>query len=153
ILVFFVLVLIGLVVVMYIAPIAQKQFSNLVDNIPKMVAWAQELIAYWQTNQITLPEQVNDAIDHFTDNLQSYIEVGAHYLSGYLAQLISFITSPVLSPFFLLFMLKDGEKLVPFVTQILEKKKPDNLKILLKKIDDTLTAYIQGQVLVSFCVG
>lgn len=153
ILVFFVLVLIGLVVVMYIAPIAQKQFSNLVDNIPKMVAWAQELIAYWQTNQITLPEQVNDAIDHFTDNLQSYIEGVANYLFGFIGQLISFITSLVLIPFFLFFMLKDGEKLVPFVTQILEKKKADNLKILLKKIDETLTAYIQGQVLISFCVG
>src|SRR5699024_11571456 len=51
------------------------------------------------------------------------------------------------------FMLKDGENLVPFVPQILEKKKTDNLIILLKNIDETVTAYMQGQVLVSFCVG
>src|SRR5699024_3888244 len=54
---------------------------------------------------------------------------------------------------FLFFMLKDGDKLVPFITQVFEKKKADNIRNLLGKIDDTLTAFIQGQLIVSFFLG
>ena len=56
-------------------------------------------------------------------------------------------------PFFLFFMLKDGEKLVPFITQIFKKKKADNIRSLLSKVDAVLGSFIQGQLIVSFVVG
>ncbi|AVR00639.1 AI-2E family transporter [Oceanobacillus iheyensis] len=152
-LVFFVLILLGYLVWIYIAPIAQNQFKNLIDNIPKMVDWAQGMITYWQSNQTMIPEQVDTAISNFTDNLQSHIENVLNYLFGFIGQLISVIAALVLVPFFLFFMLKDGDRLIPFVTQIFSKKKAKNLRSLLGKIDDTLTAFIQGQLIVSFAVG
>lgn len=152
-LVFIVLILLGYLVWIYIAPIAQSQFKNLIDNIPKMVNWAQDMITYWQSNQTMIPEQVDTAISNFTDNLQSHIENVLNYLFGFIGQLISVIAALVLVPFFLFFMLKDGDRLVPFVTQIFSKKKAKNLRSLLGKIDDTLTAFIQGQLIVSFAVG
>src|SRR5690625_959085 len=60
ILVFILLLLIGIVIIRYIAPIAQSQFINLMDNIPKMVAWAQDLISYWQSNQTAITKEVNE---------------------------------------------------------------------------------------------
>jgi predicted PurR-regulated permease PerM len=152
-LVFIVLILLGYLVWIYIAPIAQNQFKNLINNIPKMVDWAQDMITYWQSNQTMIPEQVDTAISNFTDNLQSHIENVLNYLFGFIGQLISVIAALVLVPFFLFFMLKDGDRLVPFVTQIFSKKKAKNLRSLLGKIDDTLTAFIQGQLIVSFAVG
>lgn len=152
-LVFLVILLFGFFIWMYIAPIAQKQFLNLAESIPNMVDWAQELISYWQSSQIIIPEQVNDAINNFTNNLQSHIEDLLNYLFGFIGQLIGFITSLVLVPFFLFFMLKDGEKLAPFITRIFSMKKAENIRGLLGKMDETLTAFIQGQLLVSFCVG
>ncbi len=152
-LVFIVLILLGYLVWIYIAPIAQNQFKNLIDNIPKMVNWAQDLITYWQSNQTMIPEQVDTAISNFTDNLQSHIENVLNYLFGFIGQLISVIAALVLVPFFLFFMLKDGDRLVPFVTQIFSREKAKNLRSLLGKIDDTLTAFIQGQLIVSFAVG
>src|SRR5699024_2734846 len=89
----------------------QKQFSNLIDNVPAMVNVVQDLISYWQANQTVIPEEVNQAIDKFTQNLQSYLENIMSYLFGFISQLISFIASIILIPFFLFFMLKDGEKL------------------------------------------
>lgn len=152
-LVFLVILLIGFFIWMYIAPIAQKQFINLAENIPKMVDWAQDLVSYLQSSQFIIPEQVNDTINNFTDNLQSHIENFLNYLFGFIGQLIGFITSLVLVPFFLFFMLKDGEKLAPFITRIFSEKKAKNIRSLLAKMDETLTAFIQGQLLVSFCVG
>lgn len=152
-LIFLLLIIIGFIVVMYIAPIAQHQFINLMNNIPKMVSWAQDIIAYWQSNQTVIPREINDAITHFTDNLQTYIENALNYIFDFIGGLISFITSLVLVPFFLFFMLKDGDKLVPFITHIFEKKKANNIRNLLHKVDFTLASFIQGQLIVSFILG
>src|SRR5699024_3615513 len=151
--VFLLLIFTGFLITTYIAPIAQTQFLNLVDNIPKMVEAVQDLIYYWQANQTVIPDEVNKTINNFTNNLQSHLENVMSYLFGFISQLISFIAAIVLVPFFLFFMLKDGEKLVPHITQIFEKKKAENIRNLLHKIDVTLTAFIQGQLIVSFCVG
>src|SRR5690625_4851089 len=49
--------------VLYIFPIAQKQFENLVENIPKMVKSSQNLIVLLQSYDIVIPEQIDEAID------------------------------------------------------------------------------------------
>lgn len=151
--VFIILLLFGFFIIRYIGPIAQSQFNNLIDNMPKMIHWAQDLIAYVQSSQIAIPEQVDEAISNFTDNLQGYAESVLNYLFGVIGQLIGFITSIILVPFFLFFMLKDGEKFIPFVTRIFSKKKAKNIQSLLHKVDETLTSYIQGQLIVSFILG
>ncbi len=153
ILVFLVLILLGVFVYMYIAPIAQQQFRNLIDNVPTMVNWAQDMISLWQSNQTAIPAEIDKAINNFTNNLQSHIDSVLNYLFGFIGQLIGFVTALVLVPFFLFFMLKDGEKLVPFITQIFSKKKAENIRSLFVKVDGTLTAFIQGQLIVSFAVG
>jgi predicted PurR-regulated permease PerM len=152
-LVFILLIALVTLFIVYIFPIAQNQYNNLVNNIPNMVKGANNLIALLQTNQIVIPEQINDAIQSFMNNLQSHVEDMVSYLFSIISNLISFVASLVLIPFFLFFMLKDGEKLVPFITQIFEKKKADNIRSLLGKIDVALTSFIQGQLIVSFCVG
>ncbi|WP_163969441.1 AI-2E family transporter [Oceanobacillus halotolerans] len=152
-LVFLLLILIAFFVILYLSPILQRQFSNLMANVPSMIRGVENFINYWQANQIVIPEEVNNAISDFTNNLQTYLENFISHLFGFIGQLISIIASIVLIPFFLFFMLKDGEKLVPYITQIFEKKKADNIRTLLQKIDEVLTAFIQGQLIVSFCVG
>lgn len=152
-LVFLLILLIGFLFVMYIFPIAQQQFNTLMNNVPKMVRSAENFITSFQSGQITIPDQVNDAINNFTTNIQTYIEDIMSRLFGFIGYIISFVTSVVLIPFFLFFMLKDGDKLIPFITQIFEKKKANNIRSLLSKIDEALTAFIQGQLIVSVCVG
>nr|WP_072891127.1 AI-2E family transporter [Ornithinibacillus halophilus] len=151
--VFGVLILVGYVFAIFIAPVARDQFERLVDNIPGMVNGTQNFINYWHDNQAFIPDQVIETINDITSNLQTYIEHFMTFLFGFVSQLIGFIFSIVLIPFFLFFMLKDGDKFIPFVTQIFSKKKANNLSSLLNKIDKTLTAYIQGQLIVSISIG
>lgn len=152
-LVFLLLISLIALFVLFIFPHAQKQFTNLVDNIPKMVDAALKFINQFQTNQFVIPEQIDDAIQNFMNNIQTYLENVMSYLFGFIGQVITVVTSIVMIPFFLFFMLKDGHKLVPFITQILDEKKAKNVRSLLKKIDITLTGFIQGQLLVSFILG
>lgn len=152
-LVFLLLVLLGFLFVIYIFPIAQKQFYNLMEYVPRIIESAQGYITSFQSGQIMIPDQVQEAIDNFMNNIQNYTETVMTKLFGFIGYIITFVTSLVLIPFFLFFMLKDGDKLVPFITQIFDKKKAENIRALLSKIDDALTAFIQGQLIVSFCVG
>ena len=152
-LIFLVLIGIFTLITMYIAPIAKNQFDNLIHNIPVMVDWAKDLITYFQENQTIIPDEVNQAIDNFTDNLQGYAENIVNSIFGFIGQLITIIMSVVLIPFFLFFMLKDGEKLIPFITQIFSKKKSENIHLLLTRVNYVLASFIQGQLLVSFFVG
>lgn len=153
--VFLLLTGVGTLIVMYIAPIAQNQFNTLMKNIPKMVDWAQAFIMDTgpSANNNFIFEKIHEGIDHFKANTEVYLENTANYLFGFIGQLIGIIMSLVLIPFFLFFMLKDGEKLIPFISQIFSEKKARNLKSLLGKIDTTLTAFIQGQLIVSFLLG
>src|SRR5699024_5470689 len=153
ILVFLVLIIIGSLISTYIAPIAQSQFANLVANIPKMVDWAQQLINYWQANQTIIPDEVNQTSNNFAENMQTHIQRVHNYLFGVIAWLLSFIAPLVLVRHVLFFMLNYRDKLVPFITQIFSKKKADNIRSLLHKIDDTLASFIQGQLIVSFVLG
>src|SRR5690625_7538716 len=87
------------------------------------------------------------------NNIQVYVENSVSYLFGFITHLVTLVASLFLIPFFLFFMLKDGDKLVPFITQIFKKKKADNIKSLLSKIDIVLTAFIQVQLIVRFFLG
>src|SRR5699024_11480951 len=100
-----------------------------------------------------ISDEVKKTINNFAENMLTHIESVFNYLFGFIGQLISFIAALILVPLFLFFMLKDGDKLVPFITQIFSKKKADNNRSILHKIDDTLTSFIQGQLIVSFVLG
>ncbi|HLS61215.1 MAG TPA: AI-2E family transporter [Virgibacillus sp.] len=152
-LVFLILTCLLFLFILYIFPIAQHQIENLIHNIPKMVKGTQNLILSLQSNQIIIPEQIDDAINDFMNNIQVYVENAISYLFGIITHLVTLVLSLFLIPFFLFFMLKDGDKLVPFITQIFKKKKADNIKRLLGKIDVVLTGFIQGQLIVSFFLG
>jgi predicted PurR-regulated permease PerM len=151
--VFILLIAVGYIFTMFVIPIAQDQFARFIKNMPAMVSGAQEVIDYIKQNQKIIPQEVYKTIDDIMANLQSYIESFMTFLFSFISQVVGFVFALVLVPFFLFFMLKDDEKFVPFVTQIFEPKKASNLRSLLHKIDQTLSAYIQGQLLVSLSIG
>nr|WP_028784193.1 AI-2E family transporter [Thalassobacillus devorans] len=153
--VYLVLILTGYIITQFIAPIAQQQFSRLIDNLPKMLDSVQQFIVYWQNNQSLLPAQISEAIkpENIMNNVEKYSESVTTALINFLSYLVSFIFALVLVPFFLFFLLKDGEKLVPFIRQYLNKRVGESFARLAKSVDHTLQAFIQGQLLVSFFVG
>ncbi|WP_047980937.1 AI-2E family transporter [Ornithinibacillus contaminans] len=151
--VFILLIAVGYIFTMFIIPIAQDQFTRFIKNMPAMISGAQDVIDYLEDKQNIIPEEVYQTIDDIMANMQTYIEGFMTFLFGFISQLVGFIFSLVLVPFFLFFMLKDDAKFIPFVTQIFEDKKASNLRSLLRKIDHTLSAYIQGQLLVSLSIG
>ncbi|MFD1064582.1 AI-2E family transporter [Oceanobacillus locisalsi] len=153
------LVIIGAIAlfILFIWPIARDQFERLMESIPGMVNMVEGWINYWQSNIALVPDQVINAINNFANDIPGHIESVLNNVFGFLGtfigQLVSIVAGIILIPFFLFFMLKDGEKLVPFILQFFSKKKAANLHGLLSKINHVLSSFIQGQLLVSFAVG
>lgn len=137
----------------YIAPIVQEQVSTLIDLAPFIFQSAQEWIIYWQENRSALPEQLDDQITNFTDQLGTYAENFTTGMLNFITSLFSFLFSFVLTPFFLFFMLKDGHKLVPYLTQFMSDRKSNSFERLAGNVHHTLASFIQGQFLVSCFVG
>src|SRR5699024_11765670 len=94
-----------------------------------------------------------NTITNVTNNFQKYIENIFNYIFDFIGGLIISVTTLILVSLFLSFMLNEGEKILPFITRIFEKKKAENIRSLLSKIDHTLASFIQGQLIVSFILG
>jgi len=156
-LVFFVILVIISLVVMYLWPMVQRQVTNLIDNFPRMVSMVEQFINSLQEDYTNIPDQITDTINDFINEIPSLLNNVLDnlfgILGGVIGQVISIVAGIVMTPIFLFFMLKDGEKLLPFILQIFKKEKASNIRSLLKKIDDVLSSFIQGQLLVSVCVG
>ncbi|MRH44031.1 AI-2E family transporter [Aquibacillus halophilus] len=153
IIVFLLIIAVGFFVVNFIAPIVQKQFTRLTDNIPAMVTAVQDIIDYWQENQNIIPPQLENSINNITDNLDTYVEDITSFLFNFFGQIFGVVFSFFLIPFFLFFMLKDSDKLIPFISKFLSKPKAASFKRLMNDINSTLASFIQGQFIVSLCIG
>lgn len=152
-LIFLLLIFVGYLITQFIAPIAQQQFTALASNLPVMIDMVGDTISYWQTNQGIVPPEFNNAIQNMIDNLQGYLQEASKIIINIISSLIGFVFALVLVPFFLFFMLKDGDKLVPFIKQFLNKKVGKSFEKLAGSIDHTLQSFIIGQATVSVVVG
>lgn len=152
-LIFLLFIFIGFIITQFIAPIAQEQFTKLVNNIPDMAEMLGETITYWQQNQDIIPSQFDSTIETVTQNLQTYLQDASKVIINVVSQLVGFVFALVLIPFFLFFMLKDGDKLIPFIKQFLNDRAAKSFDKLARSVDYTLNAFILGQMTVSIVVG
>lgn len=151
--IFLLFIFVGFLITRFIAPIAQEQFTKLVDNIPAMAEMLSETVTYWQQNQDIIPSEFNNTIDNVAQNLQTYLQDAPKIIINVVSQLIGFVFALVLIPFFLFFMLKDGDKLIPFIKKFLNERSAQSFEKLARSVDYTLNAFILGQMTVSIVVG
>ncbi|WP_404403296.1 AI-2E family transporter [Jeotgalibacillus malaysiensis] len=152
---------IGLIVGLFflIGPPLSRQFNSLVDNIPsifnELSAMTMNLVqSDWFKN---LQEQQDFSIQDITDRVASTLQGSLDSIGSNLMSIIGVITNIaivlVTIPFVLFYMLKDGQKLPErFLRFTPEEFRPEGRKVL-QDMDIALSSYIQGQLIVSFCVG
>ena len=155
------LAIIGLIIglIFLIGPKLQEQFNGLVGNIPAISLQIQKWVMLMTEKDWFLRFQENDflSIEKFT----TYFEQNAKQLAqdvglkitgmfGFIANMVMVLA---LIPFVLFFILKDGKQAPLFLMKILPKKHQGEAENILKDMDEALSSYIQGQLIVSLCVG
>lgn len=149
------LIICGLItlIVKLIGPIIQEQFQQLIDNIPLMISAVENAITYWQQNQEFIPQYVKDFVNQFTGRLEQIFSATGVFVTEMIGSIFSFVFTIVVVPFILFYLLNDREKFIPSVRRFFPETRRDEIEHVLKDMDRALASYIQGQLIVSTCVG
>ena len=158
------LVFLGLVTLFLflIGPVIQAQIMNLVESAPALFNELNKLIIEVEESDWFQNFMASDAADDFsiealTEDLTDYMSDAFDFIAGNIAGFFGAVTNFVLVliivPFMLFFMLKDGDRLPAQVFRFLPEKQQEEGRRILMDMDDKLSSYIQGQIIVSICVG
>lgn len=141
------------VIIRFIAPPIAEQIENLINQIPTLQHEIQYIINFALDQMERLPADVTDRINKM---VQSMSDSTADILSNSFSYLTSFISTLfllIMVPFFLIYMLKDHERFIPFIAKLFKGDRKIFIVDLLKDLNHTVQSYIQGQVTVSIILG
>ncbi len=100
-----------------VGPPIIQQVNKLIENAPQIINESTVFIIDLLEKAGSLPKWLNDAIDSLKDTLTDLPTEFGKWVVTFIQSIFSGALVIVLTPFFLIFMLKDHEKLIPFVTQ------------------------------------
>lgn len=133
-----------------IGPPVTNQVNQLVENAPKITEEINEMTNYVLKQKHELPESLEESIDSAAASIQSIAVKFGKWIVQFIQSFLQAMFLLVLVPFFFIFMLKDHEKLAPFVYGFFTGKQRIWVQKTISDIDNVLRSYIQGQLLISF---
>lgn len=142
-----------------VGPILQKQMMNLIDNMPMLFNELRVKIIELQDSQwfAQFQESERFSIQELGENIYAVLMSSFEFVTKNITGLVGTITNTVLTivliPFILYYILKDGDKVPGKILGLFPKKQQIEGQKILKDMDTALSSYIQGQLLVSLCVG
>lgn len=140
-----------------IGPPLKVQVENLAKDMPQMIEVSKEKVIEL-SKQPWIDQQMKDIKwDEILAPLTEYLKNGLLQIGSNLAAFFKVITNIlvvfVTVPFILYYMLKEGERFPAYLLRLLpEKEREQGLKVL-GEMDQALSSYIKGQILVSVFVG
>ena len=142
-----------------IGPPLQKQVNSLVENTPTIVNEMRDILIELQQNEYVARFQQDERFSieelsaRFAENLNDYLAKLGSNIVNVIGAITGFVILLVLIPFVLFYMLKDGERLPEQVIRYIPSAHETEGRNVLRDMDVALSSYIQGQIIVSACVG
>ncbi|TYR80801.1 AI-2E family transporter [Priestia megaterium] len=146
--------------IVFLYPIIQEQLISLANYLPGLAKDVMSLINDLQHSPLTarFAEEATkvDLEQRLTDMLGNLGEMATTIGTSTL-KVFDFLTSTIVVlvtvPFVLFYMLKDGENLPKRIVKLTPKKYRYDVQAILSKMNAGLSAFIQGQIIVSMFVG
>lgn len=137
------------VAIAIVGPPITKQVNNLIENAPMIIQEANNFTIQLLKETGSLPSWLKDSIDSATESINAITVQFGKWIVTFVQSIIQGTLILVLVPFFLFFMLKDHEKFLPFVQQFFSGETKKWITKTLLDIDEVLSLYIRGQILIS----
>src|SRR5699024_2000997 len=147
------LVFVIMLFISIVAPLVTDQINNLIRNMPYIQREVQNAVDYALQQRDRLPDNISQKINDSIESISGIVTDMLSNLFGYISSLVSTLFLLILVPFFLIYMLKDHERFIPFIAKPFRGRTKWFVVNLCKDINQTLQAYIQGQVTVSLILG
>ncbi|OZU89353.1 AI-2E family transporter [Virgibacillus indicus] len=145
--------------IMSIIPFIIEQTKGFINTFPNYLEQFLTGMDGWLKDSFLAPyyEDLIDKNGEFIDSLVSdtsqLLSDTINNLTNIVATVANVAISLITVPFVLFYLLKDGDKLPKVVLKILPPKMRTETKRVFVKVDLQLKSYIQGQIMVSFCIG
>ncbi|PTX53690.1 putative PurR-regulated permease PerM [Melghirimyces profundicolus] len=138
-------------------PPLSKQISRLVSEFPNLIDTLQSKLVEIQRNpwvgEYFEEQNLENITREFTDYLSNSISTIITNLANFFSILAGIVVVFVTVPFILFYMLKEGEQAPKQVLRLLPSNQRAEGRRILADMDRAISSYIQGQVLVSLCIG
>src|SRR5699024_8638015 len=136
-----------------VGPPISEEFNNLVHKAPALAEDANDLVVGVINETDNLPQWAIDSLDEQTESIMNYLKDASSQAGKWVFSIFQSIVQGalilILIPFFLIFMLKDHEKFLPFITQFFSGTMKEWVQKTFSEMNQVLSLYIRGQVLVS----
>ena len=149
--------------VVLVFPFLRTQFQNLIMEFPDyFMQVLTDVDAFLRTSYIgeyysgssfDIDQLVSTLPENIAETLQNTVASIISGVTGFISTITSVILSIVIVPFILFYLLKDGEKLPEYFVKLLPPRLRKDTREVLGEADKQLGAYIQGQIIVAFCIG
>ena len=143
-----------LIVIVGVVPIIVEQTQNLITALPRYIEVVKGYLEEYSDNAY-----VQVVVEYVNNNLnvskisEKLVSVATSIAQGVVSSISSTASVLVTMPFVLFFLLKDASHFNKFVISLLPKKLEKPVAETIDEIDDKVGSYIQGQMLVSLCIG
>lgn len=154
--------LITLLIVL-VFPFLRSQFQTLIEEFPE---YFMQLLTdvdaflrtsfignYYSESDFTIDTLLATLPANIADTLQNTVTSVITGVTGLISTITGVILSVVIVPFILFYLLKDGEKLPEYFLKLLPPRFREDTREVFTEADRQLGAYIQGQLIVAFCIG
>lgn len=147
------LLLVGAIAIMIgsIIPHLSTQIASLASNMPKIIdnieAWFNELIKLPYLQELDIDKYLNQLNLSYGDILQNVANSFTNSIGSVFSTVASTAMVIFTAPFILFYMLKDGDRLIPFLEKLLPEKQRDKVVDLLGQMNETIATYISGQAI------
>lgn len=142
-----------------IIPALVRQARELVEQMPEYLDWLTDTALPWVTAQLGLADALPDTGD-LTQILKDYwkeISGAAVGVMGTLGKggqaVLGLVTNLVLIPVVAFYLMRDWDRLIAGIRNLLPRSKVDTISALAREIDEVLGAFIRGQMLVMLALG
>ncbi|QAS52533.1 AI-2E family transporter [Halobacillus litoralis] len=155
------LALVGLITLMVvlIIPFLEKQLISLAEELPRYLRDLINTTDQWLRNSMfsgyytNLFEDADGVLNQLPDYISSYASQTVEGITSIITTVTNVVVAIVTLPFILFYLLKDGHHLPETIIKLFPPKTRSEVTSVFKGIDHQLSAYIQGQIIVSFCIG
>jgi predicted PurR-regulated permease PerM len=158
ILTYLVLILVVAGIVAFFVPVVLEQARILIERWPGLVGQVQD----WGTRGLgwyteNIPSEWRETIEtnlrNLLDDALGAIRTGVVATLTTVFSTMSFFLGLVVIPFWLFYILQDEQQVKQGVLQAFPEQLRDDVRFLARLIDDVLSAYIRGQLLLVLFVG
>lgn len=144
-------------------PFLRDQFQNLIEEFPdyfmRLLNNIDQFLRnsifgnYYRDSSFNIEELIATLPTSIADTLQATVTGIITRVTSWISTITGVILSIVIVPFILFYLLKDGDKLPGYFLKLLPPRFREDTKEVLQEADKQLGAYIQGQLIVAFCIG